>query len=783
MNYTQKNSSLRIDTPLGEDVLLLTSLHGADAISQPFKFDLGLLSRERAINPDNIIGQKVTISIDLPSRDSRYINGIIGSFTQDGGGAADGTMASYKAVMVPSLWLLALSGGCKIYQGLPIPDIVKKVLNKHRISYQSKLAGKYPKWEYCAQYMESDFNFISRLMEEEGIAYYFEHNEKEHRMVLADAKDAYVPCPHQETARYGLNSGAVLEDDTIQTLDWNKQLKPARYSVNEYNFLIPKTHLVSSVPTLKKTGPGEREVYIYSTGHDDFDEGDRAATIRMEEEETQIMRLFGSSDCRAFTAGYRFGLQGYYREDMNNKEYLITSVSHSAHQSWGTNSETGYSNSFTCIPHTVKFRPRRTIPKPLMPGSQTAFVVGPEGEEIHTDEHGRIQVKFHWDRENDSSCWIRVSQPSAGAGWGFISTPRVGHEVIVDFIEGDPDRPIVTGSVYHDHNRSAYDLPVHKTRSTLKTSTVGGKGSNELRFEDKSGSEEIFIHGQKDWNIAIGNRKGQTIGGDSSTRIGKNKDEFIGSDSYCQVTGTRTEKAKEIILSADTKLTLVVGSSSIVMTSSDVKINSPKVYIVDGSSVQAPPDKEVTGSTSHAGPYSAVPRPTPPQKHSIPAAPSSPPANTETAPAKTSEASPVSTTETPAETPTTPIEEPLPSYQGEIPNGGFAGVPAKSEYEAWKIGPVTGDLVSSGTPSIADTLISHASSSIPNTLINAGQSGDIKGALQNTAGQEANQLIQKTVLEKASNLDILKAQEKSGLGRSPVLEDMKMKDNDLINKL
>jgi type VI secretion system secreted protein VgrG len=258
----------------------------------------------------------------------------------------------------------------------------------------------------------------------------------------------------------------------------------------------------------------------------------------MQEQEASITTVTGSSVCRAFTSGYRFDLQDYYRDDMNNKPYVLTSLDHGATEPVGASgqgSEASYTNSFVCIPFEVPYRPSRLTPKPVVQGTQTAIVVGPAGEEIYTDEHGRVKVQFHWDREGKkdekSSCWIRVSQLWAGAGWGAMYIPRIGHEVIVDFLEGDPDRPIITGRVYHGINMSPYGLPAEKTKSTIKSdSSLGGGGSNELRFEDKKGSEEVFLHGQKDWTIAIENDKNQTVGHDETLSVGNNRTKTVGVD-------------------------------------------------------------------------------------------------------------------------------------------------------------------------------------------------------------------------------------------------------------
>ncbi|MBW2740154.1 MAG: type VI secretion system tip protein VgrG [Deltaproteobacteria bacterium] len=506
MAYTQDNRLIAIDTPLGKDALLLTGCHGIEGISGLFSFELNLLSENHNITFEDIIGKNVTVSIILADGDKRFFNGIISSFSQGrGGGEAGGDphFSHYTATMVPWLWLLTRTADSRIFQKLSVPDIVEKIFTeKGFLDYKLLLNDSYDKRDYCVQYRETDFNFVSRLLEEEGICYLFEHDEEKHTLILADASDKFKPCPKQESARYQISAGGWLEEDVITSLDKMQEIRPAKYTINDFNFEIPSTDMKVDVSTKQMLGPGEREIYDYPGLYTKKAQGERLTTIRMEEEETKITTITGSSDCRAFTSGYRFDLLEYFREDMNNKPYVLVSVNHGATEPLGgSGQESGqsYANSFTCIPFDVPCRPPRLTPKPVVEGAQTAIVVGPAGEEIYTDEHGRVKVQFHWDREGkkdeNSSCWIRVSQVWAGAGWGAMHIPRIGQEVIVDFLEGDPDRPIITGRVYHGTNTPPYSLPDEKTKSTIKSdSSLGGGGSNEIRFEDKKGEEEIYLH-------------------------------------------------------------------------------------------------------------------------------------------------------------------------------------------------------------------------------------------------------------------------------------------------
>jgi type VI secretion system secreted protein VgrG len=327
--------------------------------------------------------------------------------------------------------------------------------------------------------------------------------------------------------------GSSSDDDVINSLGQMQEIRPNKYALADFNFETPNNTLKADIPGKYKLSPDDREIYDYPGDYTTKSAGDKMVRVRMEEEEAQLTTVTGSGSVRAFTTGYRFALLNSFRKDMNNKEFVLTSVSHNLSQSQREGGESNYENSFTCIPVNLPFRPPRTTPKPVVQGAQTAIVSGPAGEEIYTDKYGRIKVQFHWDRigkRNDtSSCWIRVGQAWAGNSWGSLYIPRIGQEVIVDFIEGDPDRPLITGSVYHAVNMPPYPLPAEKTKSTIKSrSTLGGGGFNEFRFEDKKGQEEVYLHGQKDWNIRILNNKNQTVGHDETLAVGNNRTKTVG---------------------------------------------------------------------------------------------------------------------------------------------------------------------------------------------------------------------------------------------------------------
>ena len=559
--YTHENRLIAIETPLGPDVLLLREFSGTESVSRLFSYRLTLLSENHRIAFADIIGKNVTLSIQLNSGEKRFINGIVASFSQSGSGTErieTSTFSQYSATLVPWPWLLTRTSDIRIFQELSVPDIIKKIFQEKGLSdFSLRLHDQYEKKVYCVQYRETDFNFVSRLMEEEGIYYFFEHEARKHTLVLADSTADHPPCPGQGTARYQQTEGAFLDEDVISALEVKQEIRAGKFTLNDYNFETPQTKLTAEAVSRVELGPGEREIYDYPAEYEKRPQGDRLAKIFMEGEEAQIMSISGSGNCRAFRTGYRFELQDYFRDEMNNKSYVLTEISHAAASNaagTGSKETVTYSNRFSCIPHDTPFRPPRMTTKPVVEGVQTAVVVGPSGEEIYTDKYGRVKVQFHWDREGkkdeNSSCWIRVSQAWAGAGWGGIHIPRIGQEVIVECLEGDPDRPIITGRVYNASQTTPYALPGEKTKSAIKSnSSLGGGGFNEFRFEDKKGKEEIFLHGQKDWTIAILNDKNQTIGhnetmmvtNNRTKTVGVNQSETIGANKSIKVGANHTE--------------------------------------------------------------------------------------------------------------------------------------------------------------------------------------------------------------------------------------------------
>ena len=639
----QAGRSMSVATPLGQDALLLLGFNGEEGLSQLFRFDLDLAAEE----PDQIqfatvLGRRVTVRLSLPAGKSRYFNGICSRFSQ---GISSTHAMSYRMEVVPAAWVLTQRAQSRIFQTLAVPEILRLVLREiPDVTYE--LTGSYQARDYCVQYRETDFNFVSRLMEEEGIAFFFRHRSDAHEMVITDrgAFPALDPAdlvlqPLEDTMideatishwekSQGLHSGKItLRDHTFelphQTLEAQEQM-PASVTVGQVDHQL----LVGKADAMELYDwPGE-----YAQRYDGLDRagGDRpgelqkifkdnvrTAGIRAEQAATEAIVIRGAGRYRQMTSGYSFSLtqrtpETYIGGKPHDGQYYLTQVSHSgrAAETYRTG-ETGedlYHNSFTCLPVGLKYRPPRATAKPVIQGTQSAVVVGPPGEEIHTDKYGRIKVRFHWDRlsphDDSSSCWIRVAQIAAGAGFGGIHIPRVGQEVVVQFEEGDPDRPIVVGSVYNPERMPPYKLPKGKMISGLRTNTYpGGGGLNEITVDDTKGHERMYLHAQYNQDTVVKHDQTNQVGEDSTTTIGrnetidvgKNRTESIGQAHQLSVganqtiavagnlsqnvVGSQTEHAREIVLTADTQVTIRCGASSITLTPALITIQAPLIKI------------------------------------------------------------------------------------------------------------------------------------------------------------------------------------------------------------
>jgi type VI secretion system secreted protein VgrG len=539
MSYTQTDRLIAINTPLGEDTLLLQGFAGEEGVSRLFSFNLDLLSENEAIAFEDIIGQQITVSVTLSDGCKRYFNGHVSQFVQ--GGSAT-RFTHYQMVVVPWLWLLTRNADCRIFQNLSIPDIIQSIFSHYSFArFKNSLTASYEPREYCVQYRETDFDFVSRLMEQYGIFYFFEHEDGKHTLVLADSPAVYQACSGQDVVHYNQTTGDLDSEDVITGWDVKRELHPGKISLTDYNFETPSTTLLSSDPTIVEIGGNTGyEIYDYPGVYLNTSQGSNVTRIRMQEMEAAHKLIRGSSVCRAFTSGFKFDLEDHYLDDMNDS-YVLTEVQHSASvaASYGAGDANGresYSNHFTCALATDQLRPRRATAKPFVHGPQTALVVGKPGEEVWVDKYGRVKVQFYWDRlgkkDENSSCWIRVSQPWAGQNWGAMWIPRIGQEVIISFLEGDPDRPIITGRVYNAEQMPPYALPSSGNISGFKSnSTKGGGGYNEISFDDTKNTEKITVHAQKDMGTTVEHDDTQTVHNNRTIKVDGTHNETITKDT------------------------------------------------------------------------------------------------------------------------------------------------------------------------------------------------------------------------------------------------------------
>jgi type VI secretion system secreted protein VgrG len=568
---------MEITTPLGDDVLLFHGMHAREEMGRLSEFQIDLLSAKNDVDPDAILGKNVTVKLALPDDTTRYFNGFVTRFAQ---GGSYGRYIRYSAVVRSWLWFLTRTTDCRIFQEMTVPDIVKKVFGDHSTAdFKLELTGTYRKWNYCVQYRETDFNFVSRLLEEEGIYYYVRHTDGHNTVVLTDSTSKHAAAPGYETIPFVAPEQLVKPElEHISRWDFSRQIQPGVYVHDDYDLERPSVELKTRKVLSRGYAPSDYEIYDYPGHYLQKADGEQYAGVRIDEFGSQFETAQGSTNAKGILVGSLFTLDSCPREDQNT-EHLILAASYdlefSDYEAMPEGSGTSYRCSFVAMSSKQQFRPKRATPKPFVQGPQTAMVVGPAGDEIYTDKYGRVKVQFHWDRygkkDENSSCWIRVSSPWAGKAWGTISTPRIGQEVIVDFLEGDPDQPIITGRVYNAEQMPPYDLPANKTQSGMKSrsSTGGGPANfNEIRFEDKAGSEQLFIHAEKNQDIEVekdethlvGHDRTKTIDHDETSHIKHNRTETVDNNETITVHANRTEEV-------DANETILIGGSRSIMVS------------------------------------------------------------------------------------------------------------------------------------------------------------------------------------------------------------------------
>jgi type VI secretion system secreted protein VgrG len=598
-----KQRLMRVKSSLGADKFLLRDMHLTEALGQPFTIELKIDSDDLDISHKDILGDHLSLEFDLANGELRYFDGIVTSFSYVG---LTDNRASYQVVLRPWLWVLSHHMQCKIFQGKTVPDIIKDIFHAAKFDdFEDKLQrGDYLKLDYCVQYRESDFAFVSRLMEQEGIYYYFKHESGVHKLVLCDGATGHA----KYAGKYGDIKIARNENDTeVGTVwDWalGHELQSGQYTHTDYDLEKPNADLKKSKSMAQGHKEDSFEIYDYPGKYTEASDGTTYAGLRIEEQVAQFERASGKSRTQWIATGCLITMKDSQRKG-HNREYLIVECKSSVTSEGTGAGQFSFTTEFHALGTAQTFRAPRRTHKPFIRGPQTAFVVGKSGEEIWTDKYGRVKVQFHWDRDgqNDekSSCWVRCAQTWAGKSWGGMFIPRVGQEVIIHFLEGDPDRPIITGAVYNASSMPPYGLPDEATKSTIKSnSSKGGNGFNEIRFEDKAGSEEFYVHAQKDQNIEVekgdrsltvklGDEKHEVSKGKLTTKIFGDTSLTVDTGNYDVKisTGSASLKATQgITIESNMSITLKVANNSVTIDMTGITIKGTMVSVSGDVSTQ-----------------------------------------------------------------------------------------------------------------------------------------------------------------------------------------------------
>lgn len=562
----------------GGQALLLESFTGHEGLSTDFGFQLDLLSDDAGVKLKTAMGQSATIEIELATGDRRYINGHVVRFGKVG---SDGGMCRYSAVIGSWLSLLEQRYDARIYQDQTVEEVVSEVFRRYEglAKFQFRVERSLKKHSYITQYRESDRHFVMRLLEGEGLFFYFEHTADSHTMIIMDDSTLLPSLPEQPQVRF--HTASVTEAaDSITHWSAERELQSSKISVQTFDYRQPGNRLPVSMKSINQQGDGPAyEIYDFmgQYTHGTYDDGEVLVRNRIEALELRGKEFMGLSNCRAMRPGYSFELTQHYEHDEgapDNRQFLLMSVEHGGSNNYLSGDQAGYANKFYCVRKKIKFRPQLVTLTPVITGPQTAIIVGPPGEEIYTDELGRVKVQFHWDRYGDfndkSSCWVRVAQSGASGGFGSILIPRVGDEVVVVFLDGNPDRPLIMGSLYNSQNTPPWSLPANKTQSGFLTRSMKGKGSNAnfFRFEDKAGAEQVIVHAERNMDTEIEADETLKVGGNRQINVsGKHSETIKHETSIAVEEGAYyvTVDRSEVKIKAATSITLEVGASKLVM--------------------------------------------------------------------------------------------------------------------------------------------------------------------------------------------------------------------------
>lgn len=580
--------SSRITVQLPAQGLLFRRLSGSEALSQSFVLQAELLSTDARIDRKSLLGKPVTFTLPtdglLSAVNPRYINGKItqiGVRSEELGGVR---YAVYGLTVEPDLWPMKRDRNLRIFQSQTVPQIVQTLLKEYGVNVETRLAGSYRVWEYCVQYQESSFDFISRLMELEGIYYFFRHEADKHTLVLCDAPDQHQSFPGYETIAYHVTpSGGSVTEEGVSQWALSESVTPGMYSTDDYDFRKPNAWMLQARQNPASPTPGSVDVYDWPGRFVEHGHGEYYARVRQEVWQVEHHMVSGSGTATGIAPGYTFALLNAPHFSDNGK-YLVTSAHYDFEENSYASGDVGatrHNIDFRVLPAAVTYRAKPETPWPKTHGPQTAKVVGPKGESIWTDKYGRVKVKFHWDRlakgDDTSSCWVRVSSAWAGQGFGGVQVPRVNDEVVVDFINGDPDRPLIIGRVYNEASMPPWALPAAATQMGFLSRSKDGTAdtANALRFEDKAGEEQVWLQAQRnlDTNVKndeshnVVNNQSVTVGADHETRVQGNHTVGVKGDSKTLTSGNRSESALgSYIIAAGDKIRIECGETAIELT-------------------------------------------------------------------------------------------------------------------------------------------------------------------------------------------------------------------------
>lgn len=536
-----------LKSPLAED-LLFKSLTGTEQLSDIFLWKLTMLSPRKNIQAKELLGKGMTIEIETEGESSRYLNAQITQFQKM---AQEERYTIYQAELRPWFWYATLSSDCRIYQHKSVVQIADEVLADYPFTVQKKLYDSYKEIGYCVQYNETDFDFLSRLFEQEGIYYYFEHQDGAHTLVLADYIGSHKPLPGHEEIRYiSADQIGTAGEECIHSWAVVENVRPGRYVTSDYDFKKPQAQLQQIRSAPKTHAHADYEMYQWGHGYTDPAHGEHLTRVELERLQQGQMLVTGKTNVRGMAPGHTFKLH-FHPDDLQNTDYLITEVKYEFNENSYASDEDDpdWTLDFAVQKSTEQYRPVRKTPRPSILGIHTAKVVGPAGEEIWCDKYGRVKLQFPWDRygqsDENSSCWVRVSSPWAGGSFGGVNIPRVGQEVLIEYINGDINRPVIIGRVYNDFNMPPWGLPAAAVVSGLKSSTHKGSGYNEFSMDDTAGNEKLTIHGQYDMNTTVRNDQTNTILNNQTNTIHKDQTSTIQNNQTNTIIKNQTNTIRE----------------------------------------------------------------------------------------------------------------------------------------------------------------------------------------------------------------------------------------------